>query len=301
MVLSLSGLLNVGLNFFFVLVVGLSVEGVAAATAIANVFSSVILAAKLRAAQDATHLSLRKLRIEKQAFREIVLVGLPAGIQSALFSISNILIQSSVVAVNNAISPDTLYQPVVNGSAAAANLEGFIYVVMNAVSQGAITFTGQNMGANKPHRVRRIMSSCVCLSTAFGVGMSILIVALAKPLLSLYGVVQGAEGSVESIAYQAAMTRIVYICIPYFICGLMDVFSGGLRGLGKSITSTIISLIGACLLRVVWVLTVFPQFNTLSSIFISYPITWAVTALVMYILIRVLMKKIIQQQERSRI
>ena len=299
LVLSTAGVINVGLNLFFVLAVGLSVEGVAIATAIANAFSSFVLTIRLRVARDSTRLSLRKLKIDKKAFQEILLVGLPSGIQSALFSVSNVLIQSSIVSLNNMVSLDAVYQPVVNGNAAAANLEGFIYVAMSAVTQGAITFTGQNMGANKPHRVRRIMLCCAGIVTAIGVILSALVLAFAHPLLGLYGVVDGAEGSFEHIAYQTAATRLVYICIPYFICGLMDVFSGILRGLGKSITSTVISLIGVCLLRVVWVLTVFPRFKTLETIVISYPITWAVTAITTYILIRVLLKRILKRKAQE--
>ena len=160
-VLSLAGLVNVGLNLFFVLVAKLSVEGVAIATATANLLSFVVLLIKLRKDKDFTTFSFKRLKIERKSFGEIIRIGLPAAIQGGLFSLSNMLIQSSIVTVNNNLCPAGIdYQPVVNGSAAAGNLEGFVYTSMNAVYQGAITFTSQNMGAKKPERVKPIMYNC---------------------------------------------------------------------------------------------------------------------------------------------
>ena len=156
-VLASTGVLNVGLNLFFVLVCGMSVEGVALATAGANAASAVILLFILQKSQDDTAFSWRRLRMDKEALWDIVVNGLPAGIQSALFSLSNILIQSSIVTVNNNTCPGEIYAPIVNGNSAAANLDAFVYTAMNAVYQGAITFTSQNIGAEKPHRVKRIM------------------------------------------------------------------------------------------------------------------------------------------------
>ncbi|MBQ8284067.1 MAG: MATE family efflux transporter [Clostridia bacterium] len=300
-VLMSTGILNVLLNLFFVLVVGLSVEGVALATTIANAVSAVVLLVKLRKDKDYTTFSFKKLKIDKKAFKSIVLIGLPAGIQSALFSLSNMLIQSSVVKVNNMVSPGTEYQPIVNGNAAAANLEGFAYTAMNAVYQGAITFTSQNMGAKKPHRVRKIMYSCLLITTIVGVVMSGVILIAYEPLIALYGIKHGAEGSLEALAMSAAKTRATYICAPYFLCGMMEVGTGVLRGLGKSLTSMVISLIGACLLRMVWIWTVFPMYPTLETVFLSYPVTWTITAVCAFIMIHVLLKKIIKQHQIQEI
>ena len=294
-VLMSTGLLNVGLNFFFVLVVKLSVEGVAIATSLSNAVSVVVLLMKLHRDKDDTAFSWKRLKIDKRAFRDIVVNGLPAGVQGALFSLSNMLIQSSVVTVNNNLCPaDRAYDPIVNGSAAAANLEGFVYTAMNAVYQGAITFTSQNMGAKKPQRVRRIMYSCFAITTAVGLLMSGLVILFQKPLLGLYGVKAGEEGSLAQMAMDTALVRFRYICVPYFLCGLMEVCTGVLRGLGKSFTSTIVSLVGACLLRMIWLWTVFPQFPTLEIIFVSYPITWIITTLVAFLIIQILLARILK-------
>lgn len=294
-VLACTGLLNVGLNLFFVLVCGLSVEGVALATAIANVASAVILLLKLQSAQDDTAFSWKLLKVDQTALKDIVVNGLPAGIQSALFSLSNMLIQSSIVTVNNnACPPGVEYAPIVNGNAAAANLDAFIYTAMNAVYQGAITFTSQNIGADKPHRVKRIMYSCFAIASIIGISLSALLLIFKQPLLALYGIVMGEKGSLERMAYDAAVIRFWWLSAPYFLCGLMEVCTGVLRGLGKSVTSTVISLIGACLLRVVWLWTVFPKSQTLETIFVSYPITWIVTNIAAFIVIQVALRKILR-------
>ena len=299
-VLACTGLLNVGLNLFFVLVCGLSVEGVALATAIANVASAVILLLKLQSAQDDTAFSWKLLKVDQTALKDIVVNGLPAGIQSALFSLSNMLIQSSIVTVNNnACPPGVEYAPIVNGNAAAANLDAFIYTAMNAVYQGAITFTSQNIGADKPHRVRRIMYSCFAIAAGIGIILSALLLILKRPLLSLYGIVPGDAGSLERLGYEAAVIRFWWLSAPYFLCGLMEVCTGVLRGLGKSVTSTVISLIGACLLRVVWLWTVFPKSQTLETIFVSYPITWIVTNIAAFIVIQVSLRKILRAKREK--
>ena len=214
-VLSCTGLLNVVMNLFFVLAVGMSVEGVALATAIANLASAVILLIKLQRSGDNTAFSWKRLKMDKTAFWDIVVNGLPAGIQSALFSLSNILIQSSIVTVNNNVClPDSDYAPIVSGSAAAANLEGFVYTAMNAVYQGAITFTSQNIGAGKPQRVKRILYSCFGITTMIGVSMAGIVLLLRYPLLALYGIVESEAGSLQQIAMEAAITRLWFICAP---------------------------------------------------------------------------------------
>ncbi len=291
-ILALSGVANVVLNLFFVLVLGMSVEGVALATAVANVLSFALMLWKLAKDEDMTTFSFRCLRLNRGAFGEIVRIGLPAGIQGALFSISNILIQSSIVSVNNASVPvGTKYQPIVNGNAASANLEGFVYTAMNAVHQGAVTFTGQNMGAEKPERVKPILYNCFLITMMIGVTLAAAVMIFKTPLLSLYGVKKGAEGSLERLAYDAANLRLWMICAPYFLCGLMDDCSGVLRGLGKSLFSMAVTLVGTCLLRVAWLLIAFPLNPTLEMIFICYPVTWVLTGLVSFVVIQALMKK----------
>ncbi|MBR2646050.1 MAG: MATE family efflux transporter [Clostridia bacterium] len=300
-VLTSTGVLNVGLNLFFVLVMDMSVEGVALATSIANAASFVVLLLKLRKDQDYTTFSFRRLKMDKAAFFDIFSNGAPAGIQGALFSLSNVLIQSSIVTVNNNVCPPTQYDvaPIVNGSAAAANIEGFVYTAMNAVYQGAITATSQNMGAKKISRIKKIMYCCFVLVTAIGVLTSGVALLFRKPLLGLYGVKDGGAGSIAAIAMQAATLRLEYICIPYFLCGIMDICTGVLRGMGKSVTSMLISLIGACLLRIIWLWTVFPSSQTLQTIFISYSVTWIITALTAFIMIQVLLKRALSREKEE--
>ncbi len=285
-VLTLAGLLNVGLNFFFVLVVGLSVEGVAIATSISNLASAVVLLVKLQKDKDDTAFSWKRLKLDKKAFKDIVVNGVPAGIQGALFSLSNMFIQSSIVRMDKIKMEGVSFTgerptPIVNGNAAATNLEGFVYTAMNAVYQGAITFTSQNVGAKKIERVRPILYSTLAIVTAIGMVLSGVVYLFKEPLLRLYDVSAGAAGSpnkeVADLAVYAAVTRFRYCCLTYFLCGIMDVCSGVLRGLGKSVSAMCISLVGACLLRLVWVWAVFPLRLTLDSIFISYPISWILT------------------------
>ncbi len=296
-ILSISGAINVLLNLFFVLVLKMSVEGVALATTASNILSVVLLIWKLSRDQDMTTFSFSDLRLDKESFAEIVRIGLPAGIQGSLFSLSNMLIQSSVVSVNNASVPaGTKYQPIVNGNAASANLMNFIYAAMNAVPQGAVTFTGQNMGAKKPERVKPILYNCFLNTLMIAFVFTAVLLLLKEPLFALYGVKKGAEGSLERMAFDAANLRMWIIGAPYFLFGLMDDCSGVLRGLGKSLLSTIISLIGTCLLRVVWLLVFFPMNPTLPMIFICYPITWILTGGVDFIVIQILMKKILRNQ-----
>lgn len=301
-VLSLAGVFNVILNLFFVLVAGMSVEGVAIATSISNVASFVVLLLKLRADDDDTKFSFRKLKWDGKTMREIVVVGVPAAIQGALFSLSNMLIQSSIVKVNNLLCPpNNKYQPIVNGSAAAGNLEGFVYTAMNAVYHVAITFTSQNMGAEKPERVRPILWNCFIITSIIGLTFGGSVYLLRVPLLSLYGVTGGAEGSLEALAMYAASTRLLHICVPYFLCGVMEVGTGVLRGLGRSMLSTVIALVGACLFRVVWLWTVFPVNQTLECIFISYAISWLLTSCVSYSCIFGITGKLMKRKKEAEI
>ncbi len=297
-VLSASGLINVALNLCFVLALGLSVEGVAIATVIANLFSTVALLYLLSRDDSPCRFSPRALRFDADSLKKILYVGLPAGIQGSLFSISNILIQSSILSVNALLCPaGSAYDAVVNGNAAASNLEGFIYTAQNAVYQAAITFTAQNVGANKHRRIFPIMGHCYLLGSVISLFLGCSIFLVRNPLLALYGVRNGAIGSLANIAYVAAYERMLYLFLPFFTLSLMEVGTGVLRGLGKSVSSMIISLIGACLFRVAWIAWVFPRFMTLKSIFISYPISWCATAIVSFVLALLVLRKWIRQEE----
>ena len=192
--------------------------------------------------------------------------------------------------------PDRVFDPIVNGSAAAGNIEGFVYTAMNSVYQGAITVSSQNMGAGKPQRIKRIMYSCFLITSIIGISLSAFVLLFQKPLLSLYGVIDGAAGSLKELEMYAAQTRFRYILAFYFLDGIMEVTFGILRGIGKSFTSMVISLVGVCVFRMIWIGTLFPISQTLSTVFISYPITWVVTLLVGFVFIQVFLKKILKEQ-----
>lgn len=284
LVMSGTGILNVLLNLFFVLCLGMSADGVALATALSNAVSAVILLVYLSRSEGLCRFSFKALRIDGNALKNIIYIGLPAGIQGALFSISNMIIQSSIITVNNMITPPELgYQPVVRGNAAVANIENFVYTATNSVHQASVTFTGQNVGAGKYKRIGGVMGNCYLITFLIAIVSSGLVLLLRNPLLSLYGIVPGSAGSGEAIAYWAAITRMLYIYPFYFLLAFMEVGSGILRGLGKSITSTVVSLIGSCLLRIVWICTVFAAYPSLEIVYLSYPLSWTLTGLIHFL------------------
>ena len=288
-VLSFSGLLNVIFNLIFVLVFGMAVEGVALATVISNAVSSVVLIYCLSRGDDVCRFEFSKLRVDRDSLRDVIRIGFPAGIQGALFSFSNMMIQSSILRVNDILAPGSVYEPVMDGNSAVSNLNGFIYTATNSVCQASVAFTSQNVGAGKYNRVKRVMLSCYAMTGVVAVVCSLLLFAFNHPLLALYGISDG-EG-LAGIAYDAAMTKMRLETLTYFLLAFMEVGCGVLRGLGRSLTSTVITLIGACLLRVVWIMTVFEHFQTLESVYISYPISWIVTGVTALIFVLVILKR----------
>lgn len=282
-VLALSGLLNVILNLFFVLVVGLSVEGVALATMIANVFSFVILVIRLRTAGEYVELSIRKLGIHKRAMRDIFSVGIPSAIQGALYSISNLVIVSNIVALDTKLSPDKNLSPVLNGNAAQANLDGFIFMIISALSQAAATFISQNYGANQKERIKKGLASSYLLVVVLSIASSGLLLLFEEPLLALYGVVDGAPGTADALAFETCMTRALLVVVPYFVCGLMDIGTTAIRSIGMPITSFMITFSGAFVFRIFWSFVIFPVWDTIVSVYIAYPISWGAAAIVAFV------------------
>lgn len=268
-ILASTGVINVLLNLFFVLVLRMSVDGVALATAISNAASMALLGIRLRNDEGWCRLSFRKLRIDRRAMFEIIRDGLPAGIQGALFSFSNMLIQSSVIGINNAVCPGG--SDIIDGNAAAANLESLAYVAAASVSQASVTFTSQHFGAGKFRRMGRVMANCYLVTAMTALVSSALMVVFRMPLIGLY--------VSSDLAVRTAETRIFILVSTEVLCGFMEVGSGVLRGLGRPITSTTISLIGSCLLRMVWLWTIFRVSPTLETIYLSYPVSWGLTAL----------------------
>ena len=263
--LSFAGVINVALNLVFVRVLNLNVAGVALATTISQAISAVLVTAALMRRTDACKLSLRKMRFYKPQLQKMLRIGLPAGIQSSLFSISNVLIQSSVNSFGDVM---------MSGNAASANIEGFVYVSLNAFHQTAVNFIGQNAGAKQFQRVYRTLWICLGCVTAVGLGMGFLAYSLGPTLLSIY-----ITDSQEAISY--GMIRLAYICLPYFICGLMDVSTGALRGLGESFIPMVISVLGVCGMRIGWIYTIFqiPRFHTPQCLYFSYTVSWTLTFL----------------------
>lgn len=260
--LMISGLVNVLLNLLLVIGFKLSVMGVAVATVVSQIISSCLVLVCLIRSDGPTHLDVRSLRIRWNILKDILRVGLPAGLQGSLFSVSNVLIQSSI---------NSFGSIAVAGNSAAANLEGFVYTAMNSLHQADLTFASQNYGAKAYGRVRRTMWVCLGTVLTIGLGMGMLFYALGTPLLSLY------NDNPEVIRY--GLLRMGIILPTYFLCGMMDVMVGQLRGIGYSIMPMIVSLTGACLLRIVWIMTIFavPAYHTLRVLYISYPVSWLAT------------------------
>ena len=220
-------------------------------------------------------MDLKQLRIVPDKLFKIIRIGLPAGLQGALFSISNVLIQSSI---------NSFGSTVMAGNTASGNIEGFVYTAMNAIHQTAISFTGQNYGAMKFKRIGKIALICLGIVSVVGLVMGNGAVLFGSTLLKLY------SSDAEVISY--GLLRMKYLCIPYFLCGLMDVMVGFMRGMGYSILPMIVSLTGACALRVIWILTIFAAHHTLTVLFLSYPVSWTVTALAHFICFTAAYKKL---------
>ena len=270
-ILSGTGLLNVAMNLFFVLALKMSVDGVAYATVIANGANVLLLGIVLLRDTGWCRLELKKLRISGVAMKEIIRDGMPAGVQGMLFSLSNMLIQSTIIGLNNAACPGG--SSIIDGNAAATNLEGFAYTATNSVYQASVTFTSQHHGARKYKRIGTVMRCCYFVTAMVAFTAAAILLSLRRPLLGLY--IQ----SGDPFALETAYTRFYVMVAPYVLLAFMEVGSGVLRGLGKSTLSTLISLIGSCVLRLVWIYLIFPLNPTLWMVYLSYPITWGLTAL----------------------
>ena len=264
-ILTLAGLANVVLNLITVIFFHMGVAGVAIATVASQVISAVLVIRALALREDCCHLNIKEVRIYKDKLIGMIKVGLPAGIQGSLFSLSNVIIQSSV---------NSFGSVVVAGNAAAANIEGFVYIAMNAIYQACITFVSQNLGAQQPKRIMRVMTICLVVVSGVGLVLGNLVYVFGHSLLGIYA--SNEEGMREAII-AVGLTRMKYVGRPYFICGLMEIGCGGMRGLGRSWVPTTVSLVGACGIRLMWIFTIFRQMGTLDSLYVSYPISWGVT------------------------
>ena len=258
--LAVSGLVNVILNLIFVIVFKMGVAGVATATVVAQAVSTTLIILCMIRSHSVIHLQRDMLRIHGDKLKEIVRVGLPAGLQGTIFSISNVLIQSSI---------NSFGSIAIAGNSASSNLEGFMYTSMNSVYQAALSFAGQNMGARKYSRLKKVLCNCLAIVTGIGIGMGAIMYLLRYQLLGIY--------SSDMDVINFGIERLELFCLTYFTCGAMDVMVGQMRGMGYSIVPMIVSLVGVCGIRIVWIFTVFKASNSLLTLYMSYPVSWVVT------------------------
>lgn len=283
--LIISGIINVCLNLFMVIVLHMGVAGVAIATVVSQTVSALLTLIALMRTDGFCRVDLRKLKIHKDKLLAMIHVGLPAGLQGIVFSISNVLIQSSV---------NSFGSTVMAGNTAASNIEGFVYVAMNAMYQTALSFASQNLGAKKYDRLNKIMIQSVATVAVIGLVVGPLAYAFGRQLLGIY------SESEEVIRYGLVRMRI--IANTYFLCGIMDVMVGNLRGMGYSISPMIISLTGACGTRVIWILTVFAAYHDLNVLYSCYPLSWFLTAVahvICYIIVKRKFDKKVKAEEAA--
>lgn len=269
-----AGIINVAFNLVFVIVFHWGVFGVGLATTISQIISATLVFRCLMKEQELIRVYPKQMRVYKDKLISILKIGLPAGFQGILFSLSNVVIQSSV---------NLFGATVMAGNSAAQNIEGFIYVSTNAFHQAAISFTSQNVGAGKYHRINRILLVAQGCTVVVGSIFSVSAVVFGPILLSLY--------TTSAVVLEAGMLRLRLIGLLYPLCGIMDTMVGSLRGMGYSVIPMIVSLIGACATRIVWVSTVFQieAFHTIETVYIIYPISWILTAaahIVTFIIVR---------------
>lgn len=269
-----AGVINVVLNLFFVIVLDMGVAGVATATVASQVVSAVLIVRCLMQSEGIYRLNLHELKLHRKKLVRIVQIGLPAGLQGAVFSLSNVLIQSSV---------NSFGSVAMAGNTVAGNIEGFVYTSMNAIYQTALSFTSQNVGGGRQDRIPKIIFQCMAIVIVIGAVMGNLAYLCGPFLLGIY--------SSDPEVIQFGMSRMQIICQWYFLCGIMDVAVGILRGLGYSVIPMLVSLTGACGLRVLWIFTVFAWKHSLFVLYLSYPITWIVTFTVHLICLLVIWKR----------
>lgn len=275
--LTIAGIVNVVLNVIFVTAFDMNVAGVALATTISQGISAVLAVIALMRRTDACKLQIKKLRFYKKQFKKIVSLGLPAGVQSSMFAISNVVIQSSINSFGDVF---------MSGNASASNLEGFVLVAMDAFNQAALNFTGQNVGAGQYKRVRKILLTCLACTAAVGLVGGLTVFAFGRQLLGIY-----ITDSPQAIEY--GILHLSYVCAPYFVLGMTNVMGGALRGLGVSVPPMIISILGICGVRIAWISTIFqmPQYHTPGCLFFSYPLSWVITLAAQVVLFAVVYRK----------
>ncbi|MBE6877775.1 MAG: MATE family efflux transporter [Ruminococcaceae bacterium] len=273
--LMVAGVINVVLNVIMVVFFHMGVAGVALATVVSQIISCLLVIRCLTLNEGAIHLNIYNLTFNKERMTEMLRIGLPAGFQGMVFSLSNVIIQSSV---------NSFGSLVMAGNTAAANIEGFVYTAMNAFYQTNLSFTSQNYGAKNKERMGKILMCCLGIVTLVGAVIGNLVYIFGEFFIGFY--------TTDPQVVQYGMNRLAVISTTYFICGLMDVMVGSIRGMGYAIMPMIVSLLGACAFRIVWIFTVFQMYHTQFSLYISYPISWGITFAVHLVCYLVVRKKV---------
>lgn len=265
-IITLAGAVNFVLNIIFVAFCGMSVDGVATATVISQVLSAILILICLINEPDHMQLHLKKLKLHKEELIELIRIGLPAGVQGMVFSASNIIIQSAV----NSFGKITMAAYAANNS-----IQGFLYATGNAFYQTNMTFTSQNMGAGKWDRMKKSMKLNVLFEVIICSSLGVLAMCFAKPLLGIY--------TSDPSVIEAGITIMKYDCMLVVFCGLMETIMGGIRGMGYTVMTMVVSILGSCVVRILWIATVFQAFHTPDVLFSIYPISWFITALTHFI------------------
>ncbi len=273
--LTFAGVLNVLMNLVLVIVFSMGVAGVAIATIFSQAVSAVLVLICLIKATGPYQVRLHDLKLSKDKLIEMAKIGMPAGMQGMVFSMSNVLVQSSV---------NSFGSTVMAGNTASANIEMVVYCGMNAFYQSCLSFCGQNFGAKKYSRISKVTGISIACVTVVGIILGCAAYIFGDALLGIY--------TSDPAVVEVGKLRLLFMCVPYFVCGIMDTLVGALRGMGKSVAPMITSIIGVCGVRVVWVLTIFQWNRTLETLYISYLLSWAVTALCHFVSFRFIMKKL---------
>lgn len=272
--LFVSGIINVILNLYFVIVLKMSVDGVAYATIISEAISAILIVICLMRSDGYLNLSLRKLKIDGKKFIEMLKIGIPSGFTGIVFSVSNMLIQSSI---------NSFGKLVMAANTAASNLEGFVYNAMNSIYQTALAFASQNMGAKKLDRVDDVLEKSLLVVSGVGLFFGVGAYLLGEILLRLY--------TPNQEVIDIAMLRLLVISTSYFLCGIMDVYSGVIRGMGFSFTPMLVSMFFVCAFRVFWIYTIFERFHEQWVLYISYPVSWTITIIAYFFTYKIVRKK----------
>ncbi len=280
--LFLAGVLNVIVNLITVLVFNMGVAGVAYATITSQAVSAILVVITMLKDKGYAKLHFKKLKIHKRTLLEVLRFGIPSGIQTSLFSISNVIIQSTI----NGFGPT-----VVEGNTVSSQLEAFVYTMMDAVSSATVTGVGQNYGARNFKRIKHTIFICAIFTTVMGLFGAAVEIVLHTPLIRLYGAI----GETAEVAF----TRMVILTVPYCICGVMNVVNNAIRGIGYSITPMVIVLVGTCAFRLFWIYCIFPLDPIIQSVYLSYPISWALTAIAGTVALLILFKRKKRQIEKS--